>query len=132
MIKKNPSMQKETRKTIFTIGHSNRTRDQFLELLLDNEIDLLADVRRYPASRRYPHFNKDQLNESTGQAGIEYLHLPALGGRRGRAEPDSPNNFWRVESFQAYADYMGTDQAQQAIKELSAMSDGHRMAITCS
>ena len=67
---------------IWTIGHSTRTIDEFISLLKANKINLLADVRTWPASKRYPHFNKDVLAKSLSEQGIRYEHFPELGGKR--------------------------------------------------
>ena len=92
---------------IWTIGHSTRTIDDFISLLKENEIKLLADVRTWPGSKRYPQFNKDALAESLNSRGIRYEHFPELGGRR-KPKPDSRNTAWRNASFRGYADYMET------------------------
>ena len=110
---------------IWTIGHSTRTIDEFISLLEQNEIKLLADVRAWPGSRRYPHFNKDALAESLTAHGIRYEHFPELGGKR-KSKPDSRNTAWRNASFRGYADYMETEQFQQGVERLLAFarSDG--------
>lgn len=117
--------------TIWTIGHSTRGLAEFLELLAANKIEALADVRRFPASRRYPHFNQRQLSQSLAQAGIEYVPLPELGGRR-EPRPDSRNTVWRNEAFRGYADYMETPEFQAGIERLLAVAHNRRTAIMCS
>ena len=102
---------------IWTIGHSTRTIDEFISLLKENEINLLADVRAWPGSKRYPHFNKDALAESLNAHGIRYEHFPELGGKR-KSKPDSRNTAWRNASFRGYADYMETEQFQKGIERL--------------
>jgi len=102
---------------IWTIGHSTRTIDDFISLLKENEIDLLADVRAWPSSKRYAHFNKDVLAESLNVHGIRYQHFPELGGKR-KSKPDSRNTAWRNASFRGYADYMETEQFQKGIERL--------------
>jgi len=110
---------------IWTIGHSTRTIDDFISLLKENEINLLADVRAWPGSKRHPQFNKDTLAESLNTHGIRYEHFPELGGKR-KSKPDSRNTAWRNASFRAYADYMETEQFQKAVERLLAFarSDG--------
>ena len=110
---------------IWTIGHSTRTIDEFISLLKENEIKLLADVRAWPGSKRYPQFNKDALAESLNAHGIRYEHFPELGGKR-KSKPDSRNTAWRNASFRGYADYMETEQFQKGIERLLAVarSDG--------
>ena len=102
---------------IWTIGHSTRTIDEFISLLKENKINLLADVRTWPASKRYPHFNKDALAKSLSEQGIRYEHFPELGGKR-KSKPDSRNTAWRNASFRGYADYMETEQFQNGIERL--------------
>lgn len=94
--------------TVFTIGHSTRAFDEFVALLRAHDVKAVADVRRYPRSRKFPHFNDDALADALPRAGIAYVPFLALGGRR-RASKDSPNAGWRSESFRGYADYMRTD-----------------------
>ena len=110
---------------IWTIGHSTRAIDEFISLLKENEINLLADVRAFPSSKRYPHFNKDALAESLNAHGIRYEHFPELGGKR-KSKPDSRNTAWRNVSFRGYADYMETEQFQKGVERLLAFarSDG--------
>ena len=110
---------------IWTIGHSTRTIDDFISLLKENEIKLLADVRAWPGSKRYPQFNKDALAESLNAHGIRYEHFPELGGKR-KSKPDSRNTAWRNASFRGYADYMETEQFQKGVERLLAFarSDG--------
>jgi len=102
---------------IWTIGHSTRTIDEFISLLKENKINLLADVRTWPGSKRYPHFNKDALAKSLSEQGIRYEHFPELGGKR-KSKPDSRNTAWRNASFRGYADYMETEQFQNGIERL--------------
>jgi len=102
---------------IWTIGHSTRTIDEFISLLKENKINLLADVRTWPGSKRYPHFNKDALATSLSEQGIRYEHFPELGGKR-KSKPDSRNTAWRNASFRGYADYMETEQFQNGIERL--------------
>src|SRR5438477_490978 len=107
---------------IWTIGHSTRRIDIFLSLLEENGIKLVADVRMFPGSKRYPQFGRGALAESLGEHGIRYEHFPELGGRR-KAKPDSRNTAWRNEAFRGYADYMETEQFQNGIKRLSEVAE---------
>jgi uncharacterized protein (DUF488 family) len=91
----------------------------------------VADVRRFAGSRRYPHFNHQELTNSLEAVGIRYLWLPELGGRR-RPRPDSPNVAWRNAAFRGYADYMDTDAFAQGIEGVSALVDKARVALMCS
>ncbi len=117
--------------TLYTIGHSNRTFEEFLALLTANEIELLVDVRQYPGSRRLPHFSKDNLAGQLPAHGIRYQHCKALGGRR-KANPDSPNTGWRVEGFRAYADYLATAAFHDALDWLMSEAAQQRTAIMCA
>ncbi len=117
---------------IWTIGHSTREIDAFISLLRENGIKLVADVRMFPGSKRYPQFNKDVLADSLGKAGIRYEHFPELGGRR-RAKPDSHNTAWRNASFRGYADYMETEEFRTGIARLIDLSnEAGPTAIMCA
>lgn len=116
---------------LWTIGHSTRTLEQFIELLASQQIQALADVRRFPGSRRLPHFNQENLSKSLAEIGIEYVHFPELGGRR-KALPNSPNTSWRNEAFRAYADFMMTPEFRAGIERLLKLAQEKRTAIMCS
>lgn len=117
--------------TLCTIGHSTRTIEEFLSLLTAHRILRLVDVRRYPRSRRYPHFHSDALANRLTDAGLTYRHMPDLGGRR-TARSDSPNTGWRNASFRGYADYMQTEEFQQAIEALTSEASEARTVIMCA
>jgi uncharacterized protein (DUF488 family) len=117
--------------TIWTVGHSTRSIEDFLAILEAHNIESLVDVRHFPGSRRYPHFGKGQLAKALGQAGIEYHHLPELGGRR-RPRPDSSNTAWRNEAFRGYADYMQTESFADGITRLIDLAREKRVAIMCA
>jgi uncharacterized protein (DUF488 family) len=117
---------------IYTIGHSTHDGDQFLALLQRHGIRAVADVRRYPGSRRNPQFNAEQLASSLGSAGIELVAFgETLGGRR-RAEPGSANGGWRVEGFRGYADHMESEQFAAAMRELEALGRRAASAVMCA
>jgi uncharacterized protein (DUF488 family) len=120
------------RPAIYTAGHSTRSIDELLELLAAGGVKLLADVRRFPGSRRHPHFNAEALAASLANAGIEYRHLADLGGRRSQRLPDSPNRAWRVESFNAYADHMQSAEFLTALDDLMTAARERPTAIMCS
>ncbi len=122
---------KEVDSRIWTIGHSTRTIDEFLRLLEENQISAVADVRSYPGSRRYPHFNVEPLTASLMEKGIEYVPMKKLGGRR-RAAADSPNTVWRSAAFRGYADYMETDEFKEGITELFSLATRRRTAMMCA
>jgi uncharacterized protein (DUF488 family) len=117
---------------IWTVGHSTRDMATFLGLLAGPPIGLVADVRRFPGSNRHPHFNRDALEAELGRLGISYQHFGDLGGRRSRLSPDSPNTGWRVEAFNAFADYMATPEFETALGDLIARAGRERTAIMCS
>lgn len=117
--------------TIWTVGHSTRPIDEFLNVLAAHEIELVADVRRFPGSRRLPQYAAPALEASLAAHGIAYQWLPALGGRR-RPEPDSPNDGWRHPAFRAYADHVSTEDFAEALFELLLLARGLRTAIMCA
>ena len=118
---------------IFTIGHSNITFEQFVSLLKENEIGLVADVRRYPSSRKFPHFNRPVLSELLAAENIDYLWLESLGGHR-RAEKDSKSVNVGLKSigFRNYADYMATEEFRRAVDKLLSAAAQSRTAIMCA
>ncbi len=118
-------------KDIWTIGHSTRTFDEFVKLLQIFNISTLVDVRRFPGSRRYPHFGRDFLQENLPTLSIDYHYLQKLGGRR-KPHPDSQNTVWRNASFRAYADYMETAEFQEGIEELKETGTAGKTAYMCS
>ena len=121
----------ENDQRIWTIGHSTLSIDQFIAGLAAFEIRLLVDVRSFPGSRRYPHFNRENLQTSLTAAGVDYLHMPELGGRR-KTRPDSQNVAWRNESFRGYADYMETAAFREGIERLLDLARERRTAIMCA
>jgi uncharacterized protein (DUF488 family) len=104
---------------IFTIGHSTRTADELVRLLRESAVKRLADIRRFPGSRRHPHFSREALSRSLPEAGIEYVHVPELGGRRD-AVRDSPHTALRSDQFRGYADHMLTAEFRDALDALLA------------
>src|SRR5688500_9271623 len=102
---------------IYTIGHSTRSLDEFVELLRAHEIGRLADIRTVPRSRRHPHFSAEALGRSLPAVGIEYRHFPGLGGLR-KPRRDSRNGAWRHEGFRGYADHMETAEFREALTDL--------------
>ena len=117
--------------SIWTVGHSTLLIEDFISRLKSFEITLLADVRSFPGSRRYPHFNRENLSSTLTDTGIRYEHFRELGGRR-RARPDSLNLAWRNESFRGYADYMETPEFRAGIGRLLELVRQERVAIMCS
>jgi uncharacterized protein (DUF488 family) len=119
-------------KLLFTIGHSNHPLDRFLELLAQHEVEALADIRRFPGSRKYPHFNQDNLAEASQEAGVEYCWIEALGGRRHKQTEGSLNLGLRNESFRNYADYMFTEEFRQGVDALLKLACRKRTAYMCA
>ena len=117
--------------TIWTIGHSTRPIEAFIELLKAHSIQQLMDVRTIPRSRHNPQFNTDTLAKSLKQVGLSYVHLPHLGGLR-KAKKDSINVGWRNASFRGYADYMQTEEFHRALEELMASGTDTRAAVMCA
>ena len=117
--------------TLYTIGHSTRTIEEFLELLKSFDIKILADIRRLPGSRKFPQFDQDNLKRSLEENGIEYIYLEDLGGRR-KPSASSVNTVWRNKSFQAYADYMETKAFANGAAELADIATQKTTAIMCS
>jgi uncharacterized protein (DUF488 family) len=118
--------------SLWTVGHSNRQLGEFIELLRAERVQQLVDVRRFPGSRRHPQFGGETLAAALGDAGIDYRHLPELGGRRSARRADSPNTAWRVEAFNAYADHLQSAEAQAALEELAALAAAAPTAIMCA
>ncbi|HJE51116.1 MAG TPA: DUF488 domain-containing protein [Tessaracoccus flavescens] len=119
---------------LWTIGHGTSTQADFLATLHAADIDLIADVRAHPGSRRNPQFSRDTMPTWLVDAGIAYRHLEALGGRRPRNPDVDPttNGAWQNQSFHNYADYALTDDFTTGLAELRNLSDDHRVAVMCS
>ena len=117
--------------TVFTVGHSTRSAERFVALLQGAGVQRVWDIRSFPGSRRYPHFNSETLAAILRSAGLGYEHHPELGGRRRPASPPRPSA-WRNEGFRGYAEYMETDAFRSAIDRLIVASDDMVTAIMCS
>ena len=117
--------------TVWTIGHSTRPLDAFLSLLALHRVQAIADVRRFPGSKRQPQYSQHAISASLAGNDIVYRWLPALGGRR-RPRPDSPNTAWRNASFRGYADYIGTAQFDDGLRELLELCGESRTALMCA
>ena len=117
--------------TVWTIGHSNRSFDDFALALEEPRIELVVDVRRFPGSRRLPQFASEILETELERRGIAYHWIPALGGRR-RPDPDSPNTGWTHPAFRAYADHIETEEFAEGLTELLMLAGGLRTAIMCA
>jgi uncharacterized protein (DUF488 family) len=118
--------------TLYTIGHSTRTPGEFIAALEAHSIQTLVDIRSFPTSKRLPHFNRESLEESLAAAGIRYIWMKELGGRRKKIRDDSPNVGLRNISFRNYADYMLTEEFETAIAELISLAEHSRTAYMCA
>src|SRR5438477_5085400 len=118
--------------TLYTIGHSTRTLDELVEALHAHSIKTLVDIRAFPMSRRLPHFNRESLEKSLPEAGIRYVWMQELGGRRKKSLAESPNLALRNESFRNYADYMLTSEFERAMAELIKIGEQSQTAYMCA
>jgi len=116
---------------IMTMGHSTRPISELIEILRAHGVNLLVDVRTVPKSRFNPQFNKEAMPGPLNAAGIEYRHMPGLGGLR-HSRRDSVNMGWRNASFRGYADYMQTEEFEAALGELLEVSAGRKAAVMCA
>jgi uncharacterized protein (DUF488 family) len=116
---------------VWTIGHSTRSLEAFLDLLARNRIEAVADVRRYPGSRRWPHFAREPLAKALEGRGLVYMWFPELGGRR-TPNSESPNTAWRSAAFRGYADYMATEAFAEGLDRLVNLASGLRVAVMCA
>jgi len=117
--------------TVWTIGHSTRTADEFREILVAHGIEVLVDIRRFPGSRRLPQFASEELGKSLDEVGIAYQWQESLGGRR-RAAPDSINTAWRNDAFRAYADHMASEEFAEGLNELLMVAHGLNTVVMCA
>ncbi|HEV8610917.1 MAG TPA: DUF488 domain-containing protein [Thermoanaerobaculia bacterium] len=117
--------------TIWTVGHSNHALEKFIQILKAHEIERVVDVRRFPVSRKWPHFNAEGLAASLPAAGIDYAGMPELGGRR-KPRPDSPHTAWRVDQFRGYADFMDTPEFGEWLGRTMALARERRSALLCA
>jgi uncharacterized protein (DUF488 family) len=117
--------------TVYTLGHSTLTTQAFVTLLHEHHIRGLVDVRRFPASRRHPHFTAEALAATLEREHVRYDWIPALGGRRA-PRPGSPHIGWRVEGFRAYADHMETEEFASGLATLLALAAARTTAIMCA
>ena len=118
--------------SVLTIGHSNHPLERFLALLAQHEVEALVDIRRFPGSRKHPHFNRDILAAALPKAGVEYRWLEALGGRRHTQRDESPNLGLENKGFRNYTDYMLTDEFREGMEKLLELSRKKRTAIMCA
>lgn len=119
------------RAPLFSFGHSTRTAAEIIEILRAHDIERIVDVRAYPGSRRNPHVGSQVMARWLADAGVDYVHLRALGGRRS-PQADSPNTGWTNPQFQGYADYMRTEEFERALQTLLALCAQGRTACMCA
>ncbi len=125
------SAKSEKPPIVFTIGHSTRPLDEFIDLLKTHGVDMIIDVRTIPRSRHNPQFNFETLPESLRSAGIEYIHIPGLGGLR-HTRRASPNMGWQNASFRGFADYMQTEEFEKNLQELISLARRKRGCLMCA
>lgn len=118
--------------TLYTIGHSTRSFEEFLETLQAHPIQTLVDIRSIPMSRRLPHFNRESLEQALPENGIRYVWMKELGGRRKKNLENSPNVALRSPSFRNYADHMLRNEFQTAIAELIKLAKESKTAYMCA
>jgi uncharacterized protein (DUF488 family) len=116
---------------IYTIGHSTHPADEFIAMLKSFSISVLADIRNFPASKRYPHFNKENLERFLYENDIKYIHFKDLGGRR-KPALDSANTRWRNAAFRGYADYMETEAFKNSVSKLQVVALKEPLAFMCA
>ena len=124
-------LTKESQLTVFTIGHSTRTIEEFIGLFITYGVTLVVDVRTVPRSRHNPQFNKETLPNTLKPAGIKYIHMPDIGGLR-RPKHDSVNLAWRNSSFRGYADYMQTKEFTDNLLKIIALARENCLALMCA
>jgi len=119
---------------IYTIGHSSHSQEFFGSMLKENNIELLADVRAFPGSRKWPQFSKDGFPIWLKKEGVIYEHFPKLGGRRNKSKTinEEVNAGWRNQSFHNYADYTLTEEFRIGVNELLEKATDKRIAYCCS
>ena len=126
-----PTRNNQYSRAVWTLGHSTRTFDEFLDLLRAHGVQAVADVRRFPGSRRHPQYGQAPLRSALVEHGIEYRWFEALGGRR-TPIPESPNTAWRNRAFRGYADYMATEEFAAGLDALIELARELRTAIVCA
>ena len=123
--RKNPSL------SLWTVGHSTRSLEEFVSLLKVHGIERLVDIRTLPGSKRFPHFNQENLSPALEREGIEYRHMPGLGGLR-KPRKDSVNLGWRNTSFRGFADYMQSEAFEENLKTLMELAREKPSTVMCA
>ena len=119
------------KQSVFTVGHSTRSFDEFVSLLKGYDVDMVVDVRTVPRSRYNPQFNKETLPDALKITDLKYVHIPELGGLR-RPKPDSNNMAWQNKTFRGYADYMQTKEFTENLLKLVALIQQNCLAVMCA
>jgi uncharacterized protein (DUF488 family) len=117
--------------TVWTVGHSTRPLTEFLEVLAAYQIEIVADVRRFPGSRSQPQYQQQALESELHRAGVAYIWLPDLGGRR-QPLSDTPNTTWRHRAFRGYADHLAGEEFAAGLFQLLTIAWGLRTALMCA
>jgi uncharacterized protein (DUF488 family) len=117
---------------VLTIGHSNHPLERFLALLAQHQVEALVDIRRFPGSRKHPHFSQNSLAAALPKSGVEYHWLEALGGRRHKQRDESPNLGLENQGFRNYADYMLNEEFREAVAKLLEIARPKQTAILCA
>lgn len=119
---------------IFTVGHSTHTKEEFLKLLKDANIESLVDVRAFPGSRKFPHFHIDEMKKWLPEAEIDYTHIKELGGRRNKSKEidHEVNDAWNNQSFHNYADYTLEEDFHKGLEELKSLAEDKTVAYCCA
>jgi uncharacterized protein (DUF488 family) len=116
---------------VWTVGHSSHSFERLVEILKAHGIARILDVRRFPMSRKWPHFNADSLATSLPASEIEYVGIPELGGRR-KPSPESPHTAWRADQFRGYADFMDTSDFAASLERAMAYARERPTALMCA
>lgn len=124
-------MDKSSKNTIYTIGHSTHAIEEFISMLQSFKIEVLVDVRSLPGSRKFPQYNAENLKVSLEENNIQYVYMKDLGGRR-KLDKNSKNDLWRNVSFRSYADYMETPEFEHAVHELEDLALKQTVAYMCA
>jgi len=124
-------IERKNEMVIWTLGHSTHSFDEFMRLLDLACIRCIVDIRLYPGSKRYPQFNRENLNTELEKKEVRYIHMVDLGGRR-VPKPDSSNIAWKNAAFRGYADYMETPTFITAVDELQAIAEVSTTAVMCA
>lgn len=122
----------DSNSTVFSLGHSNRSRKAFLSILVGYRIDVLADVRSYPSSKKFPHFNAGNLRDALSDIDVAYDHLESLGGYVGTIDGAEEVKGWKADGFKNYAAYTRTETYKNGLEQLERLAREQRTAFMCA